>query len=153
MPTDTPHLDEIDVPLGAGPEIGATLSDFDVRRIELRPGDALLVEAPGPMTPARAARLREQAEQAFPGVPLLILDAGATLRILAAWPAPREGWRVLADEYAARMEAANVTAPVGGMCPVCNALAPLDAAGRISEHRPAAPRVSIVCDGAGRYPA
>ena len=54
----------------------------EVERITLKPGDRLAIRADRRLTPETAARIREIAEAAFPGVPLLILDAGMSLEVV-----------------------------------------------------------------------
>jgi len=55
----------------------------DIRRIEFRPGDKLVVRIDGRCTQEQGDRLRDAFEAFAPGVPVLVLDKGISLDVLS----------------------------------------------------------------------
>ncbi|MDX0572174.1 hypothetical protein GOD68_18265 [Sinorhizobium medicae] len=55
----------------------------DIRRIELKPGDKLVLKVSGRVSEEMAVRLRKHLEDFAPGVPVLVLDASVSLEILS----------------------------------------------------------------------
>jgi hypothetical protein len=55
----------------------------DIRRIEIKPGDKLVLRVDAPISDEMATRLRKHLEGFAPGVPVLILDSGMSLDILS----------------------------------------------------------------------
>lgn len=56
----------------------------NVRRLRLRPGDTIVIEATRPISSRMAETLTEDMRLAFPDNPCIVLDAG--LRIAASVP-------------------------------------------------------------------
>jgi hypothetical protein len=54
----------------------------EVERLTLKPGDRLAIRVDRRLTPETAARIKEIAEAAYPGVPVLVLDAGMSLEVV-----------------------------------------------------------------------
>lgn len=57
---------------------------FKIARLELRPGDILVVRAPMRLPSETVARLRDMVRQAAPNVRAMVLDAGLDLSVLTA---------------------------------------------------------------------
>lgn len=81
--------------LGDGPidpETGASLPEItDVQRLTLKPGDRVIVRAPGHLTPQAVDMLRARMRAWLPdGVQALVLDGGMSLEVLE----PPEGQEI-----------------------------------------------------------
>lgn len=55
----------------------------DIRRIEFKPGDKLVLRIKGHVSFETADKMREQFAKFAPGVPVLILEDGASLDVLS----------------------------------------------------------------------
>lgn len=55
----------------------------DIKRIEFRPGDKLIVRVPGMLSEERALRVKKLFEEFAPGIPVAVLCEGITLDILS----------------------------------------------------------------------
>jgi len=53
-----------------------------VQRLTLKPGDRLAIQVDRPLTSQMAQRIRAIVEQEYPGVPVLILDEGMSLKVV-----------------------------------------------------------------------
>lgn len=55
----------------------------DARRVVVRPGDVVVVEVPQALSHRTIAEVERQLNERFPGARAMILDGGATIRVLA----------------------------------------------------------------------
>jgi hypothetical protein len=53
----------------------------EVQRLTIRPGDHLVVRAPGTLTPEMVFQIRRRIGNLWPDVPVLVLDRGMTLEV------------------------------------------------------------------------
>lgn len=72
----------------AGPEDARLLTE--AARLEIRPGDTLVVNVPGLLDNQEASRLKEQIEKCFPGQRVLVLAGGMSIGVLG----PKSGYVV-----------------------------------------------------------
>lgn len=54
----------------------------DMQRLELKPGDSLVVKAMGIISRDTAERIESMLSKKFPGVPIVVLDAGLEIGVL-----------------------------------------------------------------------
>lgn len=66
---------------GRAPKEAALVVD-EIRRLDLKPGDILIIKAPRPISDAAAQCLRQQLDKVVPGHKALVLDRGYSIEAI-----------------------------------------------------------------------
>jgi hypothetical protein len=68
--------------MAASPELILNVETVQLAKLDLKPGDSLIVSYPSRLSTAQAAHVRETVGKYFPGHNCLVLEGGMTLGVL-----------------------------------------------------------------------